>query len=137
MAANGVGQPVVPSLELVAEGQDLGAEPGVRLTVDDQGFQHQTDNSVGKREEHDGRGSQRRLNTRRCPTDELTRIRVTASKDDEVVSFLLPLSSSRSVVARHPRKHVDAEPSTRAWTSTVGCGSMDRPGWFGWWRCNG
>ena len=62
---------------------------------------------------------------------------VTASKDDEVVSFLLPLSSSRSVVPRHPRKHVDAEPSTRAWTSTVGCGSMDRPGWFGWWRCKG
>jgi hypothetical protein len=34
---------------------------------DDQGFQHQTDNGVGKREEHDGGGSQRKLNTRRCP----------------------------------------------------------------------
>ena len=53
--------------KLVAEGQDLGAELGVRPTVDDQGFQHQTDNGVGKRKEHDGRGSQRRLNTRRCP----------------------------------------------------------------------
>jgi hypothetical protein len=62
----------------VTEGQDLGAELGVRSTVDDQGFQHQTDNGVGKRKEHDGRGSQRRLNTRRCPGDELTHIRVTA-----------------------------------------------------------
>ncbi len=66
MAANGGGQPVVPALEAGGAGQDLGAELGVRPTVDDQGFQHQADDGVGKREEHDGRGSQRRLNTRLC-----------------------------------------------------------------------
>ena len=76
----------------MAEGQDLGAELGVRPTVDDQGFQHQTDNGVGKRKEHDGRGSQRRLNTRRCPGDELTRMCVTAQDtlavNDVGIAFL-------------------------------------------------
>jgi hypothetical protein len=59
MAANGFGQPVVPVLELVTKGQDLAAELSVRPTLDDQGFQHQTDNGVGKRKKHDGRGSQK------------------------------------------------------------------------------
>jgi Isochorismatase family len=62
----------------VAKAQDLDAEPGVGPTVDDQDLQHQTDNGVGKRKEHDGRGLQRRLNTRRCLGDELTRMCVTA-----------------------------------------------------------
>jgi hypothetical protein len=40
--------------KLVAKGQDLGAELGVGPTLDDQGFQHQTDNGVGKRKETTG-----------------------------------------------------------------------------------
>jgi hypothetical protein len=61
----------------VTEGQDLGAVPGFRPTSDDRGFQHQTDNGVGKREEHDGRRWQTELNTT-ATRDELTRMGVTA-----------------------------------------------------------
>jgi hypothetical protein len=50
-------------------------------------------------------------------------------------------SSNRCVLTRPPREpYVSIGPPPcasdrlRAWTSAVECGSMDRPGWFGWWR---
>jgi hypothetical protein len=38
--------------ELVAEGQDLGAEPGIRLTTDVQDLKQKTDDGVGESEGH-------------------------------------------------------------------------------------
>ena len=40
--------------QLVVKGQDLGAKPGVRTSVDGQGLQEEADNGVGKGEEHGG-----------------------------------------------------------------------------------
>ena len=41
--------------QLVAKGQDLGAKPGIRTSVDGQGLQEEAGNSVAKGEEHGGR----------------------------------------------------------------------------------
>jgi len=45
--------------ELVAKGEDLGAESGVRVAADDQDVEEDTDDGVGEGAEHDPRASQR------------------------------------------------------------------------------
>jgi hypothetical protein len=45
--------------ELVAEGEDLGAEPGIGMVADDQDLEEEADDGVGEGAEHDPRASQR------------------------------------------------------------------------------
>jgi hypothetical protein len=66
--------------QLVAKGQDLGAKPGIRTSVDGQGLQEQADNSVGKGEEHGGEHRRDWVDAGRrrgVGPDELTRTRLT------------------------------------------------------------
>ena len=98
--AEGHGPDHAGSAELSAEGRWPGyGKSGPRCSdrIDSGGFtaqavQHQTDNGVGKRKEHDGRGSQGRLNTRRCQGDELTLMRVKAHAS---VTYLAERRESR------------------------------------------
>ena len=45
--------------ELVAEGEDLGAEPAIGMVADDQDLKKEANDGVGKGPEHDPRASQR------------------------------------------------------------------------------
>jgi hypothetical protein len=47
--------------ELMAEGEDLSAELGVRVTADDQDLEQKADDSVGDEAEHDPRASGLRI----------------------------------------------------------------------------
>jgi hypothetical protein len=44
--------------ELVTKGEDLGAEPGVRVAADDEDLEQKTDDGVGEGAEHDPGASQ-------------------------------------------------------------------------------
>ena len=60
--------------KLVAEGENLSAEPGVWPAVDDEDLEQEPDDSVGKGEDHDEGGSQRPARRAVYAPNELTQV---------------------------------------------------------------